>query len=95
MSKALIQVFCGNMAHQLTRNSYKHLKQKFAKCLSFRVFLTMRSYALKRAQSSPHTNSGIVTTALRVPNMFFGIRVLHCLKGGIRDFKEKWGRVRD
>ena len=24
--------------------------------------------------------------------MFFGIRVLHCLKGGIRDFKEKWGR---
>ena len=32
------------------------------------------------------------TTALRVPNMFFGIRVLHCLKGGIRDFKEKWGR---
>ena len=53
MSKALIQVFCGNMAHQLTRNSYKHLKQKFAKCLSFCVFLTMRSYALKRANNLP------------------------------------------
>ena len=24
--------------------------------------------------------------------MFFEIRVLHYLKGGIRDFKEKWGR---
>lgn len=53
MSKALIQVFCGNTAHQLTRNSYKHLKQKFAKCLSFRVFLTMRSYALKRKTFFP------------------------------------------
>ena len=60
------------------------------------VFLRFSNYEKLCSQackhSSPHTNSGIVTTALRVPNMFFGIRVLHCLKGGIRDFKEEWGR---